>query len=55
MLRGVPLESREQDLAAAFAVEQAAYDLIMQRTILSQMVPLRGLIAVAERLRRSEP
>jgi maltose alpha-D-glucosyltransferase/alpha-amylase len=55
--RGAPLERREQDLAAAFAVEQAAYDLIMQRTspAKSQIVPLRGLIAAVERLRRSEP
>ncbi len=55
--RGAPLERREQDLAAAFAVEQAAYDLIMQRAspAKSQIVPLRGLIAAAERLRRSEP
>ncbi len=55
--RGAPLQRREQDLAAAFAMEQAAYDLVTQRTspAKSRTVPLRGLIAAFLRLRRFEP
>ena len=55
--RGAPLDSREQNLAAAFAVEQAAYDVVCQRTS-----PAKSRIASAARidsgigrLRRAEP
>jgi maltose alpha-D-glucosyltransferase/alpha-amylase len=54
--RGAPLQAREQHLAAAFALEQAAYDVVCQRTspAKSLIVPLRGLISAIERLRRVE-
>jgi maltose alpha-D-glucosyltransferase/alpha-amylase len=54
--RGAPLQAREQHLAAAFALEQAAYDVVCQRTspAKSLMIPLRGLISAIERLRRVE-
>jgi maltose alpha-D-glucosyltransferase/alpha-amylase len=55
--RGASLDQRERDLAAAFALEQAAYDLISQRgsPAKSLAIPMRGLIAAIERLRRAEP
>jgi predicted trehalose synthase len=54
--RGAPLQAREQHLAAAIALEQAAYDVVCQRTspAKSLIVPLRGLISAIERLRRVE-
>ena len=54
--RGAPLEPRELDLAAAFALEQAAYDVVCQRAspAKSLIIPVRGLIAAIERLRRAE-
>ena len=54
--RGAPLEPRELDLAAAFALEQAAYDVVCQRAspAKSLIIPVRGLIAAIERLRRPE-
>jgi len=54
--RGAPLQPRELDLAAAFALEQAAYDVVCQRAspAKSLILPVRGLIAAIERLRRAE-
>ena len=54
--RGVPLEPREQNLAAAFALEQAAYDVVCQRAspAKSLILPVRGMISAIERLRRAE-
>ncbi len=51
--RGKPLEQRERDLAAAFALEQSAYDLLCQRAspAKSLAAPVRGLIAAIDRLR----
>jgi predicted trehalose synthase len=55
-VRGVPLEPREQNLAAAFALEQAAYDVVCQRAspAKSLILPVRGMISAIERLRRAE-
>ncbi|MDE2473588.1 MAG: hypothetical protein KGO48_00910, partial [Alphaproteobacteria bacterium] len=56
-IRGAVLERRELNLAYAFAVEQAAYDLVTQRAspLKPQNLPLRGFLAAIERLRRMEP
>lgn len=56
-IRGAVLERRELSLAYAFAVEQAAYDLVTQRAspLKPQNLPLRGFLAAIERLRRMEP
>ena len=55
--RGTMLEPRELNLACAFAVEQAAHDLVTQRfsPLKPQNLPLRGFLAAIERLRRVEP
>lgn len=54
--RGAALEQRELHLACAFAVEQASYDLVFQRIspMKPRSLPLRGLMAALERLRKVE-